>query len=110
MNSQLAIAYLADLAAMATPPELKKPTEPITCDLVNRLGFACPADRGHERHLDWSLPEELPETAVLDGARTVCRRAEWYVVRLVEKDTPCILKSWFISIASPTCSGCWAAC
>jgi cob(I)alamin adenosyltransferase len=37
---------------------------------------------------DWSLPGEHPASAAFDVARTVCRRAERQVVRLIESGEP----------------------
>ena len=37
---------------------------------------------------DWSIPGEHPASAAFDVARTVCRRAERQVVRLIESGDP----------------------
>ena len=36
---------------------------------------------------DWSLPGEIPDSAAMDVARTICRRAERLAVRLFENGT-----------------------
>jgi cob(I)alamin adenosyltransferase len=72
-------------SAVATPPESKKPAEPITPDMVGVLDSHVQRIEAMKGIVgDWSLPGELPETAALDVARTVCRRAERCVVRLGE--------------------------
>lgn len=72
-------------SALATPPESRKPQVPIPVEMVDGL-----TRQVHEIEAtpgllsDWSLPGEHPTAAVFDVARTICRRAERNVVRLVE--------------------------
>jgi cob(I)alamin adenosyltransferase len=72
-------------SALATPPESRKPQVPIDAELAEGL-----TRQVHEIESipgllsDWSLPGEHPNAAMFDVARTVCRRAERNVVRLIE--------------------------
>ena len=73
-------------AAVATAPgSSKKGPPPVTDPMVKAL-----TDHVHRIEAtqgilsDWSIPGEHPAAAALDVARTVCRRAERYVVRLAE--------------------------
>jgi cob(I)alamin adenosyltransferase len=72
-------------SALATPPESRKPQVPIGPELAEGL-----TQQVHEIEAlpgllsDWSLPGEHPGSAAFDVARTVCRRAERNVVRLIE--------------------------
>src|SRR6202012_5076547 len=74
-------------SAIGTTPESRKPAPPITQELVDGLGAhvhrieAMPGILG-----DWSLPGETSESAAMDVARTICRRAERLAVRLFEAD------------------------
>jgi cob(I)alamin adenosyltransferase len=71
--------------ALATPPGSEKRTSPLETADVDWL-----TDRVHEIEgragilADWSIPGALPESAAFELARTVCRRAERCVVRLIE--------------------------
>jgi cob(I)alamin adenosyltransferase len=72
-------------SALATPPESRKPQVPVTAEMVEGLTrqvYEIEAVEG--LLLDWSLPGEHPASAFFDLARTVCRRAERCVVRLIE--------------------------
>ena len=72
-------------SSLATPPESRKGQVPITEEMVEEL-----TRQVHETEViegllsDWSLPGEQSSAAVYDVARTVCRRAERCVVRLIE--------------------------
>ena len=74
-------------ATVATPPDKKKGTAPITKDMVEAL-----TDEVHRIEAidgilaDWSLPGEHAAAAAFDVARTVCRRAERLVVRVAESE------------------------
>lgn len=72
-------------SAIGTAPESRKPAPEITAEMVDAL----------EQHVhrieampgildDWSIPGETPESAAIDVARTVCRRAERLAVSLFE--------------------------
>jgi cob(I)alamin adenosyltransferase len=72
-------------SALATPPDSPKPQVPIADDMVNRLTAEVHRLEAIEGILsDWSVPGALSVAAAFDVARTVCRRAERCVVRLVE--------------------------
>lgn len=72
-------------SGLATPPESRKPQVPITEEMVEGLTRQVHEIEATEGLLsDWSLPGEHPTGAVFDLARTVCRRAERCVVRLIE--------------------------
>ncbi len=82
-------------SAIGTTPESRKPAPPITQEMVDALGAhvhrieALPGILG-----DWSLPGEISDSAAMDVARTICRRAERLAVRLFETgvlDNPHIL-------------------
>jgi cob(I)alamin adenosyltransferase len=72
-------------SALATPPESRKGAPPLTPAMIDAL-----TDQVHELEAldgmlsDWSIPGEHPAAAAYDLARTVCRRAERCVVRLIE--------------------------
>jgi cob(I)alamin adenosyltransferase len=72
-------------SALATPPESRKGQAPVTTEMVDAL-----TDQVHEFEAiegilaDWSVPGEHPVGAAYDLARTICRRAERCVVRLIE--------------------------
>lgn len=73
-------------SAIGTPPDARKAPPDITQEMVDELEAhvhrieALPGILG-----DWSLPGELPDSAAMDVARTVCRRAERLAVRLTEE-------------------------
>lgn len=72
-------------SSLATPPESRKGQVPITEEMVEDLTRQVHEIEAMEGILsDWSLPGEHPTSAVYDVARTVCRRAERCVVRLIE--------------------------
>ena len=72
-------------SALATPPESPKPQVPLTAEMVTRLTAEVHRLEAIDGILaDWSLPGESTPSAAFDVARTVCRRAERGVVRLVE--------------------------
>ncbi len=72
-------------SAMATVPGGTKPVPPITSEMVDTLTDHVHRIEATEGILaDWSLPGEHPAAAAFDIARTVCRRAERQVVRLME--------------------------
>jgi cob(I)alamin adenosyltransferase len=76
-------------AALATPPESPKPQIPIGTEMVERLTIEVHRLEAIEGILsDWSVPGALSVAAAFDIARTVCRRAERGVVRLVESGEP----------------------
>jgi len=72
-------------SALATPPESKKAPPQLTAEDVDQLTEMVLAVEGMDGILsDWSLPGAHPESAAFEVARTVCRRAERCIVRLVE--------------------------
>lgn len=72
-------------SALATPPENRKGEPPLSAAMIDRL-----TDQVHELEAmegmlsDWSIPGEHTAAAAYDIARTVCRRAERNVVRLID--------------------------
>ena len=76
-------------SALATAPSSPKPEVPITAVMVERLTAEVHRIEAIEGMLsDWSLSGELTVAAAFNVARTVCRRAERAVVRLVEAGEP----------------------
>jgi cob(I)alamin adenosyltransferase len=82
-------------SAIGTAPESRKPAPVISQEMVDALEAhvhrieAMPGILG-----DWSLPGEIPDSAAMDVARTICRRAERLAVGLFEDsviDSPQIL-------------------
>jgi cob(I)alamin adenosyltransferase len=82
-------------SAIGTTPQSRKPAPVISREMVDALEAhvhrieAMPGILG-----DWSLPGETTESAAIDVARTICRRAERLAVRLSEAgalDNPNIL-------------------
>jgi cob(I)alamin adenosyltransferase len=72
-------------SALATPPESKKPAPQLAAEDVDRLTDMVHAIEAKDGILsDWSLPGAHPESAAFEVARTVCRRAERCIVRLIE--------------------------
>jgi cob(I)alamin adenosyltransferase len=72
-------------SAIATPPESKKTPPDITPAMVDTLEAEVHRIEGEPGVLaDWSLPGGSPDSAALDVARTVCRRAERLATSLVE--------------------------
>jgi cob(I)alamin adenosyltransferase len=73
-------------SAIATPPESKKTPPDITPAMVDALEAEVHRIEAEPGVLaDWSLPGGSPDSAALDVARTVCRRAERLATRLVEE-------------------------
>ena len=72
-------------SALATPPENRKGEPPLSAEMIDRL-----TDQVHELEAlqgmlsDWSIPGEHTAATAYDVARTVCRRAERNVVRLID--------------------------
>jgi cob(I)alamin adenosyltransferase len=76
-------------SALATAPNGRKPEPPITSEMVEALTAHVHRIEATDGILaDWSIPGEHPASAVFDVARTVCRRAERQVVRLIESGEP----------------------
>ena len=74
-------------SALATAPESQKGASPLTADDVDWLTDLVHAIEGKEGILsDWSLPGAQAEAAAFDVARTVCRRAERCIVRLMQHE------------------------
>jgi cob(I)alamin adenosyltransferase len=72
-------------SALATPPSSPKPQVPLDDALVERLTTEVHRIEAIEGVLgDWSIPGEHAAAAAFDVARTVCRRAERGIVRLME--------------------------
>ena len=72
-------------SALATPPQSSKPQVPVQQESVEELTGQVHELEATEGLLsDWSLPGETVAGAAYDLARTVCRRAERCVVRLIE--------------------------
>lgn len=75
-------------SAIGTAPGSRKPAPEITQEMVDALEAhvhrieALPGILG-----DWSIPGEIPDSAAMDVARTVCRRVERMAVRLFEDGT-----------------------
>ena len=72
-------------SGLATPPESRKGQVPVTPEMVEAL-----TSQVHELEAieglvsDWSLPGDNASGSAFDLARTVCRRAERCVVRLMD--------------------------
>jgi cob(I)alamin adenosyltransferase len=72
-------------SALATPPESPKAQVPLDPVLVDGLTAEVHRIEAIEGVLaDWSIPGEHAAAAAFDVARTVCRRAERGIVRLME--------------------------
>lgn len=72
-------------SSLATPPASPKAQVPITTEMVDALTADVHRFESVEGVLkDWSIPGELTVASAFDVARTICRRAERCVVRLVE--------------------------
>lgn len=75
-------------SAIATPPESRKAVPPVTAEDVDGLTAIVHQIEAQEGILsDWSIPGVHTEASAYDIARTVCRRAERHIVRLMESDT-----------------------
>jgi cob(I)alamin adenosyltransferase len=72
-------------SALATPPQSRRGEPPLNPSMIEAL-----TDQVHELEAiegmlsDWSIPGEHAAAAAYDVARTVCRRAERCVVRLID--------------------------
>ena len=76
-------------SALATAPNGRKPEPSVTSEMVDGLTAHVHRIEATDGILaDWSLPGEHPASAAFDVARTVCRRAERQVVRLIESGDP----------------------
>jgi cob(I)alamin adenosyltransferase len=72
-------------SALATHTQSRKKEPPVTREMVDSLTDHVHRIEAIEGVLsDWSLPGEHSAAAAYDVARTVCRRAERSVVRLIE--------------------------
>ena len=72
-------------SSLATPPASPKAQVPITTEMVDALTADVHRFESVEGVLkDWSIPGELTVASAFDLARTICRRTERCVVRLVE--------------------------
>jgi cob(I)alamin adenosyltransferase len=72
-------------SSLATPAESPKPPVIIDPSLVDRLTTEVHRMEAIEGILaDWSIPGEHRAAAAFDVARTICRRAERALVRLLE--------------------------
>jgi cob(I)alamin adenosyltransferase len=72
-------------SAIGTVPESPKASPPITKEMVDALEAHVHRIEAMPGILsDWSLPGEMPDSAAMDVARTICRRAERLVVLLFE--------------------------
>ena len=72
-------------AALATPPEGDKAPLVLTTEDVDKLTDIVHRIEAREGILsDWSIPGAHSEASAYDIARTVCRRAERHIVRLME--------------------------
>jgi cob(I)alamin adenosyltransferase len=72
-------------SSLATPPESPKPQVPIESALTDRLTAEVHRLEAIEGMLsDWTVAGAHTAAAAFDVARTVCRRAERGVVRLME--------------------------
>jgi cob(I)alamin adenosyltransferase len=76
-------------SALATAPTGNKKEPPVTSEMVDALTAQVHRIEATDGILaDWSIPGEHPASAAFDVARTVCRRAERQVVRLIESGDP----------------------
>jgi cob(I)alamin adenosyltransferase len=76
-------------SALATPPESPKPQVPIDAAMVDRLTTEVHRIEAIDGVLaDWSIAGEHTAAAAFDVARTICRRAERGIVRLIESGEP----------------------
>jgi len=72
-------------SALATPPEKRKGEAPLNPAMIDALTNQVHELEAIEGMLsDWSIPGENTAAAAFDVARTVCRRAERCLVRLIE--------------------------
>jgi cob(I)alamin adenosyltransferase len=74
-------------SALATPPESRKSPPPVTAEDVDGLTAIVHQIEAREGILsDWSIPGAHTAASSYDVARTICRRAERHIVRLMESD------------------------
>jgi len=72
-------------SALATPPESSKTPPEITAAMVDALEAEVHQIEAEPGVLaDWSLPGASPDSAAIDVARTICRRAERLATGLME--------------------------
>lgn len=72
-------------SALATPPSFRKNDPPMTEQMVDALTSQVHKIEAIEGVLsDWSIPGEHSAAAAYDVGRTVCRRAERRVIRMIE--------------------------
>ena len=72
-------------AALATPLQDKKHPPAMTADDVDKMTEIVHQIEAREGILsDWSIPGAHTAASAFDIARTVCRRAERHIVRLIE--------------------------
>jgi len=72
-------------SALATPPSSRGANAPVSTEDVEQLTELVHGIEAREGVLsDWSLPGAHTESAAFEMARTVCRRAERCIVRLIE--------------------------
>jgi cob(I)alamin adenosyltransferase len=72
-------------SALATPTESRRGESPVTVEMIDAITAQVVQLESVEGILsDWSVPGECAAGAAYDVARTICRRAERCVVRLVE--------------------------
>ena len=72
-------------SALATPTENRKGKPPLNAAMIDALTGQVHELEAVEGMLsDWSIPGEHAAAAAYDVARTVCRRAERCVVRLID--------------------------
>ena len=87
--AELALSIQRELfgvgSSLATPPESTKAPSPVLPEMVERLTREVHRIEAEPGILsDWSIPGSSTPAAAFDVARTVCRRAERGVVRLIE--------------------------
>jgi cob(I)alamin adenosyltransferase len=98
-------------SALATPSEAQKGVRLVTEEDVSQLTSLVHTIEAREGILsDWSLPGASTEAAAFEVARTVCRRAERSVVRLIENGTGIPAQVLAYINRCRMCSGSLAAC
>ncbi len=81
-------------SVIATAPDAKRTPPVVTVEMIDAL--TAHVDRIEQMDGvigDWSLPGEHAAAAALDVARTICRRGERCLVRLMESDDRAQLQS-----------------
>jgi cob(I)alamin adenosyltransferase len=74
-------------SAVATPGSDKKDPLDVTSEMIEALTSHVYRIEQMDGILqDWSIPGEHPASAAFDLSRTVCRRAERYVIRVAEEE------------------------